>query len=390
MAGPTWDDVAGAVAGASFPLDRDRDQDGDAAAKLGASAEGAVAASILDAAIRAVQQRRRQGTDPATADVPLDRAVFDQATLRDLLEFLQHARRGRLTAEELVEEAGMWEQILQAGWPADAADVATVLRAVDLLSDVPAEGHPTPPLTEVEPANELERAMAATAADEAARPALWRAIHAGEVVLPVMAYELVRPEGANFQFLTVPYSDTPLVLGFATEHRLRDLLPADAQISLVEAPGHDLPKIWPAGHWLMINPGYTNSVVLSPWEITGLPHGGRAELPNPRAVQLAGPEDDDPRHDLLADALHRTPTVAEIAWTRVRPARAAAHAPWQDVLIVTAAADHPDAAAETAAVQALLAALPPTAFPKALVIARQPALAHPFIETALTKARTLL
>jgi hypothetical protein len=384
---PTWEDLTGAVAGAAFRVDE------MATEGFGASAASAVAVSILDAAIRAVRQRRRQGTN-RPPDAPLDPAVFDPQALRDLLEFLQHARRGLLTAEEIVQEAVMWEKLLQAGWPADASDIVTVLRAVDLLSDVPATGEDPPPLTEVEPANDLERAMAAAVADEAARPALWQAIHDGEVVLPVVAYELVRPEGANFQFLSVPYSDTPLVLGFATEERFRALLPPGSEVSLVEPPGRHLPRIWPAGHWLMINPGYANNVVLSPWEIEGLPHGGRAELPNPRAVQLEAPDEDDPRREVLARAVTRTPQVGRVAWARVRPARAPSHAPWQDVLVVSASPPDQDEArsteaGETAAVQALVSALPPSAFAKAIVVGRQVDLEHPFIEAAVTAARHL-
>jgi hypothetical protein len=394
----TWDDLAGAVADASYRLDTDStagfgdsDADSDAAAgsAAGAAAVGAAtaaAASILDAAITAVTQRRRHSTN-RQPDVPLDRRFLDAQTLGDLHEFLQHCRKGLLTADEIGQEARMWEEILQAGWPASSRDVETVLRAVDLLRDVPPSGMEPPPLTAAEPANDLERAMEATLADESARPALWSALFASGLVLPVVAYELIRPEGAHFQFLTVPYSDTPLVLGFANEDRFRDLMPPGAEISLVEPPGHHLPKVWPEGHWLMINPGYTNSVVLSPWEITGLPDGPRSELPKPSAVQFSPPEDDDPRRSVLLDTLRQVPSVGSVAWSRVRPARALPHIRWQDVLVITAASG--DEADELAAVQAFNAALPPTTFQKAITTARQPSLAHPFIHTALTHSHHL-
>lgn len=74
-------------------------------------------------------------------------------------------------------------------------------------------------LTPVEPANDLERWLAAVVEDEAARPSLWQALHTGELVLPVVANEATRAEGPNLQFLCAPASDQPLVFGFATEER---------------------------------------------------------------------------------------------------------------------------------------------------------------------------
>lgn len=123
----------------------------------------------------------------------------------------------------------------------------------------------------------------------------------------------------------------------------------------------------------------------------GAAHGGRAELPHPRAVRLAAPDEDDPRHEVLLDALARTPQAGGVAWARVRPARASAHAAWQDVLVVTAADEATEVAetAETAAVQALVSALPPDAFAKAIIVGRQVDLDHPFIEAAVTAARQL-
>ena len=96
---------------------------------------------------------------------------------------------------------------------------------------------------------------------------------------------------------------------------------------------------------------------------------------------------------MLTDAIARTPQVGRVAWARVRPARAPAHAPWQDVLVVSAPDDAGTAeaveTAETAAVQALVSALPPSAFTKAIIVGRQLDLDHPFIEAALTSARHL-
>jgi hypothetical protein len=316
--------------------------------------------------------------------VPLDRSVFDAQTLRDLQEFLTHARRGLLTAREMAQEAKMWVQIVEAGWPGDARDAEVVIRGVDLLSDVPVDFTP-PPLTEVEPANALEWAMVAVNQDNRTRQALWKALYEGEIVLPVVAYELVRPEGPNFQFLNAPFGDAPLVLGFATEERFDALLPPGSEVSKVVPLGRDLPKFWPQGHWLMINAGYTNNVVISPWEIFGLPDGPRSELPKPRAVDLEAPADDDDRWGVLVDAVARVDEVDHVYWARVRPAKGNPDAPWQDVLVVVAAAG-PGESSEARATRALASSLPPEAFRKAAVIARQRQLKHPFIEAAVAAA----
>jgi hypothetical protein len=391
-----WAEMTGAVATAAFQADA---SGGGIPGGFDTSeAAGAAVGGIVDTAIAAARRRRRVARN-RPPDVALDPAVFDQQTLGDLLEFLRHSRKGLLTAREIADEAAMWVQLVAAGWPAAAADFEAVALAVDVLAAVPAPAAVPPTLRTVEPANDIERALAAVATDERARPQLWQAVHAGDVVLPVVAYELVRPEGANFQFLAAPIGDTPLVLGFATEERFDALLPPGSQVSRVLAPGRDLHKFWPAGHWLMINAGYEHHVVLSPWEIAGLPDGGRAELPHPRAVEFEGPGDDD-RAELLVgvvgDVARATAgtagAVAEVRWARVRGRAQAAsghqHARWQDVLVVSAPTATPEA--EAAAVQEVSTALPAGTFPRLLVIGRQEALAHPFVEAVVAVARPLL
>jgi hypothetical protein len=151
-------------------------------------------------------------------------------------------------------------------------------------------------------------------------------------------------------------------------------------VSKVTPRGRDLPKFWPDGHWLMINAGYTNYVVLSPWEIAGLPKGPRSELPLPKAVEIERPADDDDRRDLLAGTVARLDEVDHVYWTRVRPAKGHRDAPWQDVLVVAAAGTTDQ---EAAAARALSSGLPPEAFRNAVVVARQVDMHHPFIEAAV-------
>jgi hypothetical protein len=388
----TWAEMAGAVGAGAFVPD-ELGLGGAAAGFDTSRAVHAAAAGIVDTAIAAVGQRRRVRPNRPD-DVPLDPAVFDQQTLSDLLDFLRHSRRGLLTAAEIVEEAAMWHHIVDAAWPEEATDHEAVVVAIELLAAVPAPAAAPSPRRPVEPANDIERAVAAVAADERARPRLWRALYEGDVVLPVVAYELVRPEGANFQFLSVPLGDTPVVLGFGIEERFDALLPEGMQFSRVLAPGRDLSKFWPAGHWLMINAGYEPHAALSPWEIAGLPDGGRAELPHTRAVDIDDPGDDDRTDQLVAivAGLAGEGAVAQVRWARLRGrAREAAgreHARWQDVLVVTAPTPTPEA--ETASVQAVSAALPPGTFPRMLVIGRQAAMAHPFIEAVVEVARPLV
>jgi len=321
---------------------------------------------LLDAAIVEVTGHRRSGPDPA-GDGP-DPMVFDQQTLADLLAFLQDARGGRLSPEEVAYEAALWQQLVDVGWPA-VGPGSPVEQAVALLADVPADD---------DPANPLEDAMAAVTRDEAARPALWQALYEGQLVLP-----LVRPGGADLQFLSAPTDDARLVLGFATEARFDTLLPDGAEMSRVLAPGPDLPKIWPAGHWLMINPGHATKVVLSPGEVTGLPHGERRELPHPRSVEVAPPEDDDGRALLLSAATVAVGGCRLVHWARLRRRDAPEHAPWRDALVVTAA----DGADQDAVVRALRSVLPPAVFPSPVVVGRRADLVHPLVDAVVADGR---
>jgi hypothetical protein len=347
-----------------------------------------VTIELLQAAIGEITQHRRAWPADQAADGP-DPVVFDQETLGDLLDFLRDARRGLLAPDDVVHEARIWQKLVDVGWTVSSGD-SPVERAVDMLAGPPPGPQPQsqqpgpaerPARAEVEPANDLEHALAAVVEDEAARPALWHALHRGELVLPVVA-----TEEATLQFLCAPASEQPLVFGFATEERFDSLLPNGSEISRVLAPGSDIPKIWPAGHWLMVNPGYANSVVLSPSEVTGLPHGPLSELPHPRTVELATPGDDDEeRAVLLAAAVVAVAGCAHVTWALARARTAPERSPWRDVLVVHAASGYDQAAV----VQSLIAALPPSVFPSPTVLGGDADLVHPLVAAVLEAGRSI-
>jgi type III secretion system (T3SS) SseB-like protein len=406
MSDTDLDALADAVARATYRLDGPATGGFDPG-----DVTSAAAAGLVHAALQAVGQRQRT-RHPGDPDVPLDPEVFDAQTLRDLGEFLRHTREGMLTSGEVADEARLWHQLLPHGWPSEASDAPPVARAIELLTSLPAEEVGPVVLTPVEPVNDLERVMVAVAADEATRPDLWQALHDGEVVLPVVAYELIRPEGAHLQLLAVPLDETPLILGFTSEERFAALLPegggdgpgdtggeasdggvnadadADAdRISRIRPRGRDLPRFWPAGHWLVLDPGYENQVVLSPWEIAGLPLGPRARLPHPRATRLRPVAEDDPRVPVVGEVVGTRAAIDHVTWAQVRPA-GGDEATWQDFLVVTVTPPA-DEAAEARAVRELSQVLPAEDFVRAVVLARQADDAHPFVEAVVAEGRRL-
>lgn len=140
-------------------------------------------------------------------------------------------------------------------------------------------------LLPAEPADDLERAVATVAADSTARPRLWQALYEGRIVLPVVGYEPGGKEGARVRFLSVPSARVPLVFGFTSEPRFEATLPDGTEISRIVVPGSALPRFWPKGHGLAINAGYQQGLVLTPWEVSGLPHGRGMALPHPRNLR---------------------------------------------------------------------------------------------------------
>lgn len=337
---------------------------------------------LLEAAIGEIELHQRSWPADQAEDGP-DPVVFDQETLGDLLAFLRDARRGLLAPGELMDEARIWQKLVDVGWTVSSGD-SLVEKVLALLAGAPSGLAEPSARREVEPANDLERSLAAVVDDDTARPALWQALHDGELVLPVVANEATRAKGPNLQFLCAPGGEQPLVFGFASEERFDALLPEGAEVSRVLAPGSDVPKIWPAGHWLMVNPGYANSVVLSPAEMTGLPHGPREELPHPRDQVVRPPGDgDEERAMLVAAAVVAVAGCEELTWALMRPRKAPAHSPWRDVVVVEAADDRDQAAV----VHAVTVALPESVFPSAVVVAGDADLVHPLVTAVLEAGR---
>lgn len=193
----------------------------------------------------------------------------------ELRRFLRDAREGLLSSDSIVDEARLWHELIGRGWPGDRAAAAILRRAVDALTRTPSLDEPEVP-EPFEPINDLERAVAAAADDPWQRPDLWRALHAGEVVLPVLAFDLRPEQGLSLRFLTMALDAFPLVVGFTAEERFDALLGDDTDFPRVLAPGPDLPQVWPAGHALQLNPGYDVGVVVTADEILHLPHGPAA------------------------------------------------------------------------------------------------------------------
>ena len=150
----------------------------------------------------------------------------------------------------------------------------------------------------------LASAVEAVAGLSGDRSALWRRLATDGVWLAVLGADAA-VEGGELRLLTIRVDAGVFVLGAASEHALESLLGVrlDA-LRLVHVPGHHLPRIWPNGHHLLLDPGTPRAVVLSPAEMTGLPGGpmlGHSELSTP---EIADPPPDDWRHgrlDVLVD-----------------------------------------------------------------------------------------
>lgn len=101
-------------------------------------------------------------------------------------------------------------------------------------------------------------------------------------------------EHAAFRFVTMEIGGEIAILGFTTEERL-DLVAPDDPVGRVEPIGQELAAIWPEDHWLILNPGFALSTVLSPAEIRGLPNGPTVMVPEDAEFEITPPPPDSPR-----------------------------------------------------------------------------------------------
>jgi hypothetical protein len=102
-----------------------------------------VSLDLLDAAIGEVEEHREGRPVEPGADAP-DPFVFDRQTLGDLHDFLRDARCGLLTADEVAQEAQMWQQLVDVAWPHHTIDDSPVAQAVEMLAAMSAAT--TPPV----------------------------------------------------------------------------------------------------------------------------------------------------------------------------------------------------------------------------------------------------
>lgn len=232
-------------------------------------------------------------------------------------EFLGSCLLDELLASEIRTEARMWLEVALAGWPFDSPTARAIVRALGALTEfAPQEGEdplPEPPAT-----TPLERAVEAVATDPAARPALWKALWYGTVFLPVADVDFDDDEHAVFRFVTVDIDGEPAILAFTTEERL-DLVGAAEPVGRIEPTGEELARLWPDNHWMILNPGFRLSTVLSDAEIKGLPAGPTVLVPDGESLGLTSPVSDDPRLVALSEARHSVAGVSELHWAQFRP-----------------------------------------------------------------------
>lgn len=223
-----------------------------------------VTAALLDDAIAALARCARLSAGER-GDRGIDPEMFDAPTLQDLDAFLHQVRDLAIAPDEAIAEARLWKRAVELGWRDELADTAPVRWAIERLTvALPATAAEPLPL---DPVNDLERALLALDTDPAARPELLAAFRDAEVVVPVLACDVTGSDGMVFQLLTLPEQDRPVVLGFTSRERLEALWPDGVERSSITPQGRDLPSIWPADHWLLLNFGYCGAAALSPEEI---------------------------------------------------------------------------------------------------------------------------
>jgi hypothetical protein len=252
-------------------------------------------------------------------------------TLEMIDEYLRTCLTGAIPPSLVAMEARTWIEIALAGWPFDSPTALTLLRALRMLACLtPEEASAEPPEPDV--STPLERALAAALADPTVRPALWKALWFGTIFLPVAEVSFDDDEHAVYRFVTVDIGGEPAILGFTTEERL-DLVVPDEPVGRVEPNGEELAALWPDEHWLILNPGFELSTVLSAAEIRGLPDGPTLLVPEGARYRLEPPQADATRLEALHLARRSVPGVLAVHWAVLHPEPSG---PPRDVLVVAA------------------------------------------------------
>ena len=320
--------------------------------------EGDIMQSALDALDSMFEQ-----TDDHSDTAALACPTMSPEVLEMVGDFLASTLVGEMASGEIRHEARMWLEMALAGWPFQSPTALVLLRALCMLAELPPEAgdaeQPDPPA-----GTPLERAIDAVLADPAARPALWKALWYGTIFLPVADVDFDGDEHAVFQFVTVDVGGEPAILGFTTEERL-DLVAPDEPVGRVEPTGEELARLWPENHWLILNPGFSVSTVLSAGEVKGLPDGPTVFVPEALPYSLEAPPADDPRLGALRDARRMVEGVSELHWAVLRPDPPGKV---RDVLVVRAS----DPQQSQAVVASFSAAVSSAGFDNALVIAAKP------------------
>jgi hypothetical protein len=297
--------------------------------------------------------------DTATLTCP----TLSPETLEMMGDYLGTCLTGAIPPSLVANEARTWIEVGLAGWPFESPIALTLLRAFRMLASLtPEDAHDERP--EPEPSNPLERAMAAVLSDPTARPALWKALWYGSIFLPVADVDFEHDEHAVFRFVTMEVGGDIAILGFTTEERL-DLVAPDEPVGRVEPIGEELAAIWPQDHWLILNPGFELSTVLSPAEVRGLPDGPTVTIPEDVAFEITAPPAGSPRLAGLERAKRAVPGVLALHWALLAPQPAGRN---RDVLVVT-----PDEALPRAAILAgFTEAASRAGFDQAIIVAAEP------------------
>lgn len=321
-----------------------------------------------------VVDRIFEEADESNDTAALTCPTMSPETLEMIGEYLATCLTGALAPSQIRNEARTWLEVALAGWPFDSPTALTLLRALRVLAELEPEApegdQPDPPA-----GTPLERAIEAVLADPAARPALWKALWYGTIFLPVADVDFDSDEHAVFRFVTVDIGGEPAILGFTTEERL-DLVVPDEPVGRVEPTGEELARLWPDRHWLILNPGFTVSTVLSPGEVKGLPDGPTVFVSDGAQYQLEAPPADDVRLPALRGVRHSVDGVAGVHWAVLRPGPAGRD---RDVLVVSTN----DRQRTQAVLVAFAEAASRAGFGNALVVA-----SNPEIDAGLTAQAT--